>query len=821
MWWDDLCQALQALLRRPGLVVLSLMTLGCGLGFAIYAAGVYYSFSAGDIPFPDAERLVAVEASRDGERTQARSVHYLDLLEYQAHSPSFESLQPIQVATVTLGGHRQAPANFPAAFVPPEVWPWLGAAARPELGRALQASDSRPGAAPVVVIGAQIWRRFLAADPAVIGSRIKINGVDTEIVGVMPGALRFPMTQTLWLPFQPPAGPWSRGHGLSMGSSQHVLALGKLKAGASRKQAAEELKLVSQQLAHVFPANNARVGALVLPYTAWGMPDVDIIYLGLSGAAVLLLALVCINTSNLLLARANERRQELAVRAAMGASRGRLIMQMLGETLLLCLGAAGLGAFFSAWALDATQLAVQATADGRLPFWIHFTLRPQALMAGLGLTLLTALATGLLPAWRASAVDLNAVLRDGRGSQGRASGRFARALVWVQIALSSLLLLASGLQSFSVHQRLTAGTGTRMDGVLTARLTPRQAQYRGDSEAARAARQALWTRLEARLNEGAQSASARVAMSSSLPGGGMTETDEILPEGLAVQDDRYPESGHYRVNAGFFQALEVPLLAGREFGPQDRSDSLKVAVVNKNFAEQHWPGQDPLGKRFALVQDGAPKRVGAWITVVGVSAHVLQGIGREHGQRAANFYLPISQSDTNEMGIAWVGVPDNAASRERLSRAVAQADPDLALEQVFSAEERQRIAHGGEEVMAAMCLVLGLLTLSLAASGIYGVTSRAVQLRTQEIGVRRAVGASDAQLMRLLLTQALRHLALALPLGLLAGALLLSDEIGPGMPLLMGAMLVAALIASMVLLSTWLPARRALRQSPTAALNSP
>ncbi|MEJ6004547.1 FtsX-like permease family protein [Paucibacter sp. AS339] len=819
--WDDLRHTVQALLRRPGHALLSLVTLSCGLGFAIYAAGVYFSFSAGDIPFPEPERLVAVEASRDGERTQARSVHYLDLLEYQGHTPSFESLQPIQVATVTLGGHQQYPANFQAAFVPAEVWAWLGQAAKPELGRALQASDSRPGAAPVAVIGAQLWRRFLAADPAIIGSRVKINGVDTEIVGVLPGELRFPMTQELWLPFQPPVGPLTRGHGHSMGTAQHVLALGKLKFGASRAQAEGELRLVAQQLGHAFPANNAHVGALVLPYAAWGMPDVDMIYLGLAGAAALLLALVCINTSNLLLARANERRQELAVRAALGAPRGRLILQMLAETLLLCLAAAALGVFFSAWALDATQLAVQATADGRLPFWIHFEMRPQALLVGLGLSLLTALATGLLPAWRASAVDLNAVLRDGRGSQGRASGRFARALVWVQIALSSLLLLASGLQTYTVHQRLTAGTGARMEGVLTARLTPRQAQYRGDNDAARTAREALWTRLEARLIEAADSAGARVAMSTSLPGGGMIDSDLILPEGMTVQDERYPVGGNYRVNAGFFQAMEVKLLAGREFGPQDRADSLKVAVINRNFAQEHWPGQDPLGKRFAIVEDGAKKDVGAWITVVGVTPHVLQGIGRERGLRAANFYLPISQTAPTDMGIALVGVPDNAASRELLGRAVAQADPSLALEQVFSAEERQRIAHGGEEVMAAMSLVLGLLTLGLAASGIYGVTSRAVQLRSQEIGVRRAVGASDAQLMRLLLAQALRLLALALPLGLIAGALVLSDDVGPGLPLGLGVTAVAALISALVLLSTWLPARRALRQSPTAALNSP
>ncbi|MDT8998963.1 FtsX-like permease family protein [Paucibacter sp. APW11] len=826
---DDLRYTVQALLRRPAHAMLSLLTLSCGIGFAIYAAAVYFTFNTGDLPFPHSERLIGIEATREGERTQANSVHYLDFQEYQRAAPSLEGLHAIQLATVTLGGHRQYPTNSRAAYVPAEIWPWLGEAARPELGRQLQAGDATPGATPVAVINAKLWQDFLGGDKRVIGSHLKINGIDTEIVGVMPAELNFPMTQQLWLPFQAPAGPLKRASGYSMGTPQHVLALGRLKPGASRDGAGQELSLVAQQLAKSYPTSNAKVGVITLPYAAWGMPDVDMIYLALGAAAVLLLALVCVNTGNLLLARANERRQELAVRSALGAPRARLIRQMLGETLLLCLLASVIGLFFSAWALEATQQAVQATADGRLPFWIKFSLRPQAVAAALAIMVLTALATGLLPAWRASALDLNSVLRDGRGAQGRAGGRMSRLIVFVQIALSSLLLLASGLQTYTVHQRLTAGTGTRIEGVLTARLTPRLAQYKGES--GQAARAALWARLEARLQEAAAGAGAQLALSDSLPGGGMTITEEVLPEGMSVEGDRYPEVGDYSVNPSFFKALDVKLLAGREFNSQDRADSLKVAIVNANFAAQYWPGQDPLGKRLLLKpanQRGHGEAGTAqdaqtppdWITVVGVTPHLLQGIGREQGLRAANVYRPISQTAPGDLGIAVAGVADNGASRELLARAVALADPALALEQVFSAEERQRIAHGGEEVMAGMCLVLGLMTLALASSGIYGVTSRAVQLRGQEIGVRRAVGASDAQMMRLLLGQALCLLAMALPPGLLGGALLMSGELAGMAPLGLGVALVAALIAALVLLSTWLPTRQALRQLPSAALNS-
>ena len=816
--WDDLIQALKSLRRAPGFTGLSLLTLSCGLGFAIYSAAIYFSFTAGHIPFPAPERLIAVEATSQGDRTQGNSVHYLDFLEYARAGRSLEGLHALNTATVTLGGTQQYPQNFQAAYVPAAIWAWLGDAAKPELGRQLERRDELPGAAPVVVLGAAIWRDFLGADKHVIGSHIKINGVSTEIVGVVPAELRFPVTQQLWMPFNMPAAGMVRAQGAEMGTARHVMVLGRLKAGQTQAQAQQELDLSAQQLAASFPKSNAKVGAIALRYAQWGLPDTDAIYIGLAGAAVLLLSLVCINTSNLLLARANERRQELAVRAAMGAPRSRLIRQMLAEALMLCLAAAAIGLFLSAWALAATQQAVLDTADGRLPFWIEIRMSAAAAVFGIVLTVVLALATGLLPAWRASAVQPSAVLRDGRGGTGsRAAGRFSRVLVFLQIMLSSLLLLVSGAQTYSVQQRLTAGTGARTEGVLTAKLRPRQASYKDDAQA----RSQLWARVETSLQEAAAASGAVVGLSLSLPGGGMSATEEVLPEGMTVQDDRYPDAGAYSVNAGFFKALEVSLLAGREFGSSDRADSLHVAVINRNFAEQHWPGLDAtavLGKRFALAPKG-PQATRDWYTVVGVSGNLVQGIGSERGRRFPNVYLPISQSVPHELGIAMVGLSDNAANRELLAKAIAKADPALALEQVYSAAERQKIAYGGSEVMAALCLILGLMTLALGISGIYGVTSRAVAQRTQEIGVRRAVGASDDQVMRLLLRQGIWALGLGMPLGLLLGWLAASqmDEFGPA--LLVGVLAVGIVISAVVMLATWLPARRAIAMPPNLALH--
>lgn len=805
---DDLRQAFKALAKAPGFALLALLTLGSGLAFAIYCCAIFLGSARGDIPFPDAHRLLPLEATRDGSRTQARSIHYLDYQAYAAGVKSFEGLQALTISTVTLSDAQHRPQNFRAAQVPAAVWPWLGQ--RAMLGRLPQASDEQPGAAPVVVIGAGVWQSFFGSDPKIVGRLIKLNGVDTEIVGVAPADLRFPMNQQVWTPFEPPAGA-ARALGYSMGTPQHVMALGKLRPDATPAQAQQELNLVAQQLATSFPKSNGRVGVLALNYSAWGFSDGDGIYLALAIAVGLLLSLVCINTGNLLLARANERRQEVAVRAALGAPRARLIQQVLGEALLLSLAATLIGMFFSAWALEITQQQITLTAGEQIPFWLHFRLSPQAAAYGLAIGLLVTLGVGGLPAWRASRVDVAAVLRDGqRGASGRAAGYFSRGLVWVQITLSSLLLLVSCGQSYEMQQRLDAQSGARRDNVLTAQLVPRFRVYNDP-----VARGQLWARLETALRE--QAGGLGVGLTTSLPGGGMRSWDDVQPEGMVVQDGRYPVVGSYSINAGYLKTMEVKLLAGREFDANDRADSLKVAIVNRNFAEQHWPGQDPLGKRFVISPDD--KKTGQnWITVVGVTAHMTHGVSNQEGRSFPNVYLPLSQSVPDQVDIALVGAPDNAASRELLLRAVAKADPALALERVYSADERERVASSGADIQAALTLVLGLMTLLLAVTGIYGVASRAVALRTQEIGVRRAVGASDSAVLWLLLRQGLWQIGLSLPLGLFLGWSILAQIGDMGPELLIGAALVALMISTVVMLATWLPARRAIALIPNAAL---
>lgn len=802
----DLRYALRLLLKAPGFSLLTLLTLAAGLTFAIYMAAAIHSIGLVKLPWPNFDRLAVVKEMFDGRDNNHR-IRYADFVEFRKAQTSFEALYPIQPAKVSIGGKRY-PENFSAARLASEVWGLHGV--RPSLGRRLEASDEKPGAAPVMVISTELWQRHFGSDAAIIGSQVKVDGTMTTIVGVMPKGFRFPIGEQVWLPFVAPAQ-------YAPGDDNRVTAVGWLKPGVSVETASQELGLIAQRLATSWPKSNRIIGARVVPFVHAVVQGLGGMYAVLGGAASLLLLLVWINAGNLLLARASERQQETAIRSALGAPRSRLMRHMLAEGFLLSLGACLIGLFFAAWALAATNdviLAMPSSAD--MPFWIHFQLSwPVAILAML-LTLFSTLVIGLLPAWRNARTDLMLVLRDGtRGGQGRDAGRFSGALVVVQIAVSSMLLIAAVVLTYAMHQTLTADYGCRVKDVGTARLDTRMnlANYRDD-----ASRKLLWQRLDTALRS--LPGQPRFAMSNALPGDGMTEGTEIQPEGMSITGKRYPASGTYSANTGYFDALEIPILAGRAFNDQDRADSLPVTIVDSTFAEQFWPKQSAIGKRV-LVDPGSSKAV--WRTVVGVSRPVMHGSpAGDQNEKSPNLFVPLSQQTFQTMRIALVGSGNMATTLEQLRQAVSRADANLAPTELYSFEQLHLDNTGGLDLLGAWCVALGLISLLLAVSGIYGITARAVALRTHEVGVRRAVGASDGAILRLLLRRGVRQLLIGLPLGLLLGwgiTVGMAEflyQTGLAVPLSM--LVISLLITAVILAATLIPARRALKLIPSAAL---
>lgn len=804
--WNDFKYALRLLLKAPGFSLLTLLTLASGLAFAIYVAAVVKAIVLVDLPWPEFDRLSVVKEFKVGGSSTS-TIHYSDFLEYSKAPGSFEALYPIKLSSVSIGGKR-FPQSFTAAGVMAGTWALHGV--QPVMGRKLQASDEQSGAAPVVVIGADLWRQQFSSDAGIVGSQVKVDGVMTTIVGVMPAGFRFPSAEQVWLPFTVPSkyGP---------GDTNLVKAVGLLKPGVSTAQASAEMNLVAERLATTWPQTNKDHGASVAPFAQFGIQSAAPLYAALGSAAGLLLLLVWINTGNLLLARASERHQETAIRSALGAPSHRLFRLILSEGVLLACGACILGLFFASWALAATNQAFQAVPQfSDMPFWLRFHMTWSSVFVGLILTVISTLTISLLPAWRNASTELMNVLRDGtRQGQGRAAGRLSGALVITQIGVSSMLLVAACVLTFAIHQMLLADYGCRTDKVVTGRveLSNSALPYHSDAE-----RLQLWQRLDAGLRN--LPGAPHFAIASELPGDGRQIAADVAPDGFAVTDKHFPTAGVHAVSSGFFTGLEIPILSGHAFTDQDRADTQKVAVVDSVFAERFWPKQSPLGKRIRL---NAAKSDNRWVTVVGVSRPVLQGApsGGDASQDG-NVYVPLVQNPPEAVGVALVGSGDTPASLEQLRQSIAFADANLAATDLLTFDELHSENVGGLNVMSGLCVALGLISLLLAVSGIYGITSRAVTLRTHEVGVRRAVGATDGAVLRLLLRRGVIQLAIGLPLGLLLGwlvTMVMAEflyRVGLAVPAAMFA--VTLVIALVVLLATLVPARRAISLIPGAAL---
>ena len=428
--WTDLRYAMRLLLKAPGFSLLTLLTLASGLAFAIYMAAAIHTIGFVSLPWPNFSQLAVIKETFSGRENGSR-IRYSDFLEINKAQTSFQALNIAQQRKVAVGGKRY-PENFSAARVSAGSWGLHGTA--PLMGRKLEASDEAAGAAPVAVIGADMWRRHFNSEPTIVGSQVKIDGVMTTIVGVMPSGFRFPVGEQLWLPFTPPAK-------YAPGDDNRITVLGWLKPGVDMDQATSEISLISQRLATSWPKTNKVIGTKVVPFVQGSVQGVRGMYTVLGSAASLLLLLVWINAGNLLLARASERQQETAIRSALGAPRHRLLRHMLAEGLILSSGACVIGLFFAAWALEATnQVFRSLPSAAEAPFWIHFDISTPVVITAVVLTLVSTLVIGLLPAWRNAKTDLMMVLRDGtRHGQGRAAGRFSGALVVIQIAVSRKL----------------------------------------------------------------------------------------------------------------------------------------------------------------------------------------------------------------------------------------------------------------------------------------------------------------------------------------------------------------------------------------------
>ena len=804
--WSDVRFALRGMAKRPALSLLVVGTLAVGIAAN---AAIFSSLDAlllRPLAFPNLARLVRLYESSPGADAYDRSnVAPGNLHDWRAQSNDvLREIVALEWWDANLRG-REIPERVSGFRVSAPFFETLGVA--PQAGRGFLEEEGREGANHSVVLGHDLWQRSFGGDPGIVGQSVVVDGEPHVVVGIAPRGFRFPEGAELWSPLVlPPAGTARRDR-------HYLSAIALLAEGRSLEDAGKSMALVAERLQKDHPDTNASrglvVGALQRSYEDVGLRPLFTLW---QLAAGLVLLIACVNVANLMLARGAERQREMALRLALGAGRGQIVRQLLTEGLVTAVLAVAASLPLSAWATSEMRQHMPAEIARFLPGWDGIGMDSRVLGFSITLGLVATLLFTLAPALRASKSVLTDALKEGGRSAtvGATRQRGRSLLVVTQVAGALALVVVAGLAVKSARTLLLGPQGYDPDRLLTLQVTLPEGGYREPS-----ARRAFARDVEERLAAipGVQG----TGLANVMPARNNNSSRSIQVEGEPVADKSDPPIVDYRtVSPGYFETLRLPLVAGRGLLASDDETAPAVAVVSRSLAERYWPGRDPLGRRFRLGDDRA------WLTVVGVSGdHIHQWFSRRNYPTC---YRPNLQDPRSDLSFAvrTSGDPEALAQAARL--AVSAIDASQPSYNVWSQRRAMSLSTIGLQYVAAIMAVFGGLALVLAISGVYGVMSYRVSLRTQEIGVRVALGASAGNVLRLTMTQALWLTAAGLLAGSalgLAAARALSAALMGTIPFdAMTFAAAAGLLASAALIAAYVPARRALAIDPSQALRA-
>jgi putative ABC transport system permease protein len=812
---QDVRYGFRMLGKSPGLTVIMALTLALGIGANTAIFSVINGLLLRPLPVPAPEQITVLAAQQKGDYLGVFYLSHPQIVDFRKEAGVFSDILASQVSIGGLSFEGNA-TQFVFAYVTGNYFSGLGV--KPALGRFFLSSEGeRSGQDPLVVLGYSFWQKRFGGDPGIVGRQVLVDGKPATVIGVAPKGFRgtsFAVDMEGYLPLNMMAierdtsGMWTNR------SQREFIAMGRLKPGVSLAQAQSSVNVVAQRLAEQYPATDKGITLRVIPETlARPQPFANNIVPIIAGLflalAALVLLLACMNVANILLVRATVRRREVAIRAALGASRGRLVRQLLTESILMALlGGVG-GVVLGGWASGAiTSLLPKAD----LPLYLDFGFDWRVFAFALAAAASTGIVVGLWPALHSAGTDASAVLHEGGRSDTAGVGRHRvrSALVVAQVAGSLMLLIVAGLFVRSLSRIQHTNLGFDPDHLLNVLIDPHEIGY--DTPRTKEFYRELEGRVRALPGVESASLAFSVPMGNYMDGRGIHVEGHPLALGLQP-----PVVLFNRIDADYFKTLRVPFLRGRLFTDSDNETAPPVAIVNQAMASQFWPNEDPIGKRFSMAGPNGP-----FVQVVGVAADGKYAfLGWEH---KPYFYVPIAQNYTSfeALHVRSSVSPESLIAQVR--NEVRTIDPNMPISSIKTMTESLEGANGFFifRLGATLAGIMGILGLTLAVVGVYGVVSFAASQRTHEIGIRLALGAERSDILHLVLGQGLGLVGAGVLAGLVAAWALtramanLLVGVTPTDPLTFTS--ATLFLAAIALFACYMPARRATRVDPMVAL---
>jgi predicted permease len=795
-WWSDVRYGFRALRRRPGLTVVAVLTLSLGIGATTAIFSVVNEVLLRRLPFEDPRRIIHFMGSAPDKGLPEVTWPDAFQVHYSTRSRTLEHISIYTTNEFTLTGLGDA-ERIQGANVATGFFPLLGVP--PLLGRAFESGEDGNPRANVAVLSWRLWQRRYSGDSGIIGKSLTLSGTPMLIVGVMPRGFDFPERSELWIPAQ--INPASL-------DCWCYDAIGRLAPGVTERDARDELASLADQFWREREPNTPRTGKSIILTSPLGTRLIgsarEPILVLFAGVGMVLL-IACANLANLLLARANARAREIAVRCCLGASPRRVAHQLLVESGLLAL-LGGVGGLALAWA---GVRALSPVVAERLPHIQGIGIHPMVLVFTLGITAVTGLLFGLAPALRATRVDLQQTLKEGGRSTGVASGRRLNdAFVIAQFAFSLILLTGAGLLVRSFQNLLAVDLGFRPEQVLSARVSLPWPRY--DAARARGFHDRLLERL--RTIPGVRAA----ALAQTVPFSDGGNKQNLFVEGQEpLTNAPVPVANSWPVSPDYFAAVGTPILDGRAFAGTDRDSAPAVAIIDRTIAQRYWPGGGAIGQRIRIGDPPNP-----WRTIVGVAEQIRhQDLSQAPEYRV---YLPLAQEPRWRTQIALRAEGDPLSLARQMREAVRGVDPELPVVNIETMEQMLSNSLSTDRLTNRLLLGFALVALVLAAIGIYGVMSLNVGSRLGEFGIRMALGASPGQVKGLVIRHGLSLVLPGVVLGLAGAAMLtrflaaLLFGVKPIDPLTFG--LVTVVLLSVAAFACWIPARRAVAADPLTSL---